>query len=188
MNMSTSVFFAALGLLCTGSWARVEGTCGQGSPSKVSDCQNNDCGSCGNACCRLSFTVEESTEEAVKLLNESMAKGGPDGYYSRQKTAEGPIGFGDLRPYKKPIDFIGQVHHLTDGPGNYTDLITFTIAKSGQGSLIEAFSLSLIAGAYCDAGQNYKNIVMAMKGVSWKSPFSQSEKDGSCPAPKEIFA
>lgn len=31
---------------------------------------------------------------------------------------------------------------------------------------MRAFSISQIAGAYCDAGQNYKNLVGLMKGLS----------------------
>merc|ERR1712023_368441 len=125
-------------------------------------------GSCGNACCKLLFTVEEDPETTMKLLNSSLANGGPDGQYALQMTDEGSLGFADLRPYKLEEQFIGQVHHMTSGPKHYKDTIDFTIrpcretkgACSKTGSIIQAFSLSLVGGALGDNGQNYKNIRM----------------------------
>merc|ERR1719253_1312167 len=110
-------------------------------------------------------------------------------------TAEKTLGFGDLRPFKAPggFQFLGQVHHKTIK--DYIDEINFNIRPqqceninmlkgalcNGEGSIIKAFSTSLIGGALGDNGQNYKNIVMAMKRVAWKSPFSQSEPAWGCP-------
>jgi len=169
----------------------VVGSCGSEKPSKVQDCQNLDMGSCGNACCKLQFTVQEDTATAMKMLNSSLAKGGPDGYFTLQMTAEGTLGFGDLRPYKIEYDFIGQVHHMTSGPMHYNDTIDINIKPqecadqecSGHGSVIKAFSLSLIGGALGDNGQNYKNILMIMKGVQWKAQFGQGAADDSCAPP-----
>merc|ERR1719203_1173308 len=56
----------------------------------------------------------------------------------------------------------------------------------GEGSIILAFSTSLIAGALGDNGQNYKNILMAMNNVKWQTPFTQGSGDGSCPAPSAM--
>merc|ERR1719510_1436738 len=176
--------FAALGAVPATS--HVVGTCGADLPSKVPDCQNNDCGSCGGACCQLEFEVEEDTAATVMKLNASILGGGPDGSYVAQVTAEGPLGFGDLRPFKKPVDFIGQAHHTTSGPKHYMDSVAFTVARgaNGAGSVVHGCSMSLIAGAFCDNGQNYKNLVMLMKGTSWRFGFTIRHLDSSCPVPQ----
>merc|ERR1712039_489085 len=104
------------------------------------------------------------------------------GYYTLQPLAEGVTGFFDLSVFKAGLPFIGQVHHMTSGPKHYNDTIDFTITKSGSGSVIKAFSLSLIGGALGDNGQNYKNIVMAMKSVQWKGDgaLQITNADDSC--------
>merc|ERR1712066_330931 len=117
------------------------------------------------------------------MINSSLVQGGPDGAFTLQMTAEGTLGFGDLRQFKIPSgeQFIGQVHHMTSGPKHYNDTIDFTISKTDTGSVIKAFSLSLIGGALGDNGQNYKNIVMALKSVQWKGGALQiTNADDSC--------
>lgn len=162
----------------------VTGTCGSAKPSKVADCQNVDMGSCGNACCKMSFVVEQDPLTAMSYLNNSLNAGGLDGAYQLQLTAEGSLGFGDLRAFKIPggEQFIGQAHHMA---GRYTDVVNFNIRPevNGPGSVIKAFSLSLIAGALGDNGQNYKNILMAMKGAfpDWQKVHAERD-DESCPA------
>jgi hypothetical protein len=146
------------------------GSCGGDKPSKVLDCQNVDMGSCGNACCKLLLHVQEDPVTAAKLLNTSLANGGPDGYYTRQFLAEKVTGFFDLSVLKAGLPVIGQVHHMTSGPAHYNDTIDITITKTSSGSVIKAFSISLIGGALGDNGQNYKNIVMALKSVAWILP------------------
>merc|ERR1711879_575700 len=127
----------------------------------------------------------------MQKLNKTLSNGGPDGYYTLQMTAEGTLGFGDLRPFKIPSgeQFIGQVHHMTSGPKHYNDTINFNIkpqlckgayCATGEGSIIKAFSTSLIAGALGDNGQNYKNIMMAMK-AAWSDAADEGENvDESC--------
>jgi len=173
------------------------GSCGAADPSKVSDCQNVDMGSCGNACCKLQFVVAEDPLSAMQKLNSSFANGGADGSYNLQMTAEGTLGFGDLRAFKIPSgeQFIGQVHHKTSGPKHYEDVINFNIRPkqcaqgvecNGEGSIIKAFSLSLIGGALGDNGQNYKNIVNAMKNAGWSTPLDFANADMSCVAPARV--
>jgi hypothetical protein len=184
--------------VATGAIAKEVGTCGPTSPSTVQDCLNVDSGSCANACCGLQFLVDEDPLTAMQKLNASFAEGGADGSYTLQMTAEKTLGFGDLRPFHAPggEQFLGQVHHKTTG--GYVDEVDISIRPkqctgagmsidcNGEGSIIRAFSTSLIAGALGDNGQNYKNIVMAMKNVAWKTPFQQSQSDGSCPTPTQM--
>jgi hypothetical protein len=73
------------------------------------NCQNVDSGSCGTACCKLEFLIEgETTADVMDKLNATIGMKGPDGLYAGMQTAEGTFTFGDLRPYDKPVDFIGQ--------------------------------------------------------------------------------
>ena len=145
-------------------------------------CMNNDCGSCGNACCKLLITVSESPSTTMALLNASIHEGGPDGSYAPSMTYEGTDGFADLTPYSKPVDYIGQAIHTTTGENAFDDSVSFTIAPKGTGSEIAGFSYSLIAGAYCDDGQNYFNIMQLINGIEWASGF-EVEQTGSCPPP-----
>jgi len=148
-------------------------------------CENQDCGSCGNSCCKLEAEIPGySTEETVAALNGSLAGGGFDGSYTPSETAEGTLGFADLRAYGKPVDFIGQAIHTTPSPYYYNDSISMTIAPSddSSGSVILAHSISLIAGAYCDAGQNYYNIVALINGA-FDDSVIWTNVDGSCADP-----
>lgn len=122
----------------------------------------------------------------MSFLNASIHDGGSDGGYTPSMTAEGTDGFADLRPYDKPVDFIGQAIHTTLAPNFYNDSVSMTIAPTdvGSGSVIEAFSYSLIAGAYCDDGQNYYNIMSLVTSISWGGAIS-IKYDGSCPAPED---
>jgi hypothetical protein len=148
-------------------------------------CAYEDCGSCGNACCRLDFAVSETASEAMLLLNASLLSGGADGRYTAQFTAEGVTGFADLRPYNHDADYIGQAIHTTYSPYYYNDSISITInppTDDVNTTVIRAFSYSLIAGAYCDNGQNYYNIVNLIQSIDWAKGFIISG-DGSCPPP-----
>jgi hypothetical protein len=44
----------------------------------------------------------------MNKLNATIGAKGPDGLYTPMPTAEGTLTFGDLRPFDKPVDFIGQ--------------------------------------------------------------------------------
>ncbi|GMH48505.1 hypothetical protein TL16_g00304 [Triparma laevis f. inornata] len=152
-------------------------------------CDHPDCGGCGGACCKLAITINESTESVMNKLNASIASGGPDGLYTGMMTAEGTLTFGDLRAYDKQIDFIGQAEHLTIN-GLYTDTVNFALAPlSDTSTEVKAFSISQIAGAYCDDGQNYLNILQLVQGVKWVDGDLEldqvSHLDDSCPEPTE---
>lgn len=120
------------------------------------------------------------------LLNASLVAGGPDGRYTAQMTADNTLGFSDLRPYSVAADFLGQAVHTTFAPNYYNDTVDLAVApnKETGGSTIMAFSLSLIAGAYCDDGQNYFNIMQLIESIPWSSGFTGGDQgiDGSCPA------
>ena len=141
--------------------------CGQGCDG----CENVDWGSCGNACCKLTATVDFAPPFTIAsimdTLNTSLTAGGIDGNFAAQPLAEGVSGFADLRPFNKSVAFIGQFHHMTSGPKHYTDTIDITIAPRSESSVtVKLFSLSLIGGAFGDAGQNYKNLLMVLLGAN----------------------
>lgn len=172
--------------------AQVVGTCGTESPSKVEDCQNVDFGSCGGACCKLDFNVQGTTKEVVNRLNMTLGTTGPDYYYWPQPTAEGVRGFADLTLMGSPMgfDYIGEVSHTTSGPGHYVDYIRFNIRQSpamnGSYSVVRAHSISGIGGALSDNGQNYKNIMTAMK-AAFGMGIHATSVDGSCSTGSPTF-
>ena len=122
-----------------------------------------------------------STSEVMIPLNKTIHAHGPDMLWNAQLTACGTSGFGDLRKYSKPVDFIGQAFHTTKN-GKYVDTINMTIAPidGGQSSQIVAFSISQIGGAYGDDGQNYYNIVSLIQATFPGA--SPHHIDDSCPA------
>ena len=150
------------------------------------DCENNDCGSCGNACCKLQFKLRGVTDvEAANAINRTISGGGPDGRYFVLPLAGGGTGVADLRKYNISKSFVGQTIHTTL-KRQYNDTIDFNIAPGdGSGAVVDGFSISQIGGALCDDGQNYKNIVTLMKAIcqELKVPFSAKRLDGSCPPP-----
>jgi len=158
-------------------------------------CDHPDCGSCGNACCSLLITVNESTEAVMHKLNQSITEeGGPDELYIPMMTAGGTMTFSDLRQYGAGADFLGQALHTTLN-GKYNDTINFSLSpttvrankknkqKKKKGTIISAFSISDIAGAYCDSGQNYWNLLQLIEGIAWENDeMPLIEHDGeSCP-------
>ena len=143
-------------------------------------CNHPDYGSCGNACCKLSFNIPASTFEVMNKLNTTIFAGGPDGLYIPQMTAEGTASFADFRSRTPPppVDFIGQTWHTTKS-GVYNDTINFTLTAEGEEAThLLAFSTSQIAGAYGDAGQNYFNIVQLIQSLWVLEPMHE---DSSCP-------
>jgi hypothetical protein len=147
-------------------------------------CNHPDFGSCGNACCLLSFSINETPESVMQKLNSTIASGGPDGLYSARMTAEGTLTFADLRVYHPPGNpyFIGQTWHTTKN-GLYNDTINFTLtpAASDGSTRLVAFSISQIAGAYGDDGQNYFNIVQLMNSIWTGSNAVATHEGSSCP-------
>mmetsp|Transcript_356 Transcript_356/g.653 ORF Transcript_356/g.653 Transcript_356/m.653 type:complete len:176 (-) Transcript_356:161-688(-) len=147
-------------------------------------CDHVDMGSCGTACCRLSIFIDgETSTEVMNKLNSSLVLGGPDKLYIPMMTAEGTLTFGDLRPFDKPVDFIGQAWHTTANLV-YNDTVNILLTSTDAGTDVYAFSISQIAGAYSDEGQNYFNIVQLFDSVKWNAgSYKLSQYDDSCPPP-----
>ncbi|XP_077992359.1 uncharacterized protein LOC144446466 [Glandiceps talaboti] len=129
------------------------------------DCDRPDCGTCGNACCTLDFYFEKQPEDMYTSIVTNLQEGGPDGRYSF-------VAGSDLRKYNVSAQFLLQGQHMTL-VHQYIDTMNmaFYYGDDGKrmGTLLHAFSISNIAGALCDAGQNYKNLVGFVKalGVSF---------------------
>ena len=96
-----------------------------------------------------------------------------------QQEADIRLTYGDALT----ADFLGQAVHTTFAPNYYNDTVDLAVApnKESGGSTIMAFSLSLIAGAYCDDGQNYFNIMQLIESIPWSSGFTGGDQgiDGS---------
>ena len=58
----------------------------------------------------------------------------------------------------------------------YNDTINYVFMKGTGDAHLTAFSISQIAGAFCDDGQNYKNIILGIKGMGVK--FTETTVDG----------
>merc|ERR1712087_940284 len=124
----------------------------------------------------------------METLNNTLSAGGPDGFYTLEKTAEGALGFASLVQFGSPkdVDYIGQVFHETSGK-HYIDTVNFNIKhlkllENVPLTKVRAFSTSQIGGALGDNGQNYKNIIMAMKGAGFKLGLAHA--DDSCLPPE----
>ena len=118
-------------------------------------------------------------------LTQLFSKGGPDGRYTPQMTAEGTLLFADLRPYNISggVDFLGQVHHATK-VHHYNDTINMLISSpSTTNTELTVFSISQIAGALGDASQNYANI---MNFVSLLKEPSAATTLLGCPMPRTV--
>lgn len=173
-----SAFRLLAAVLCSAT-ADVVGTCGRTTTSRVQDCDHPDFGFCVTACCKLAFIVQEAPSEASRLLNASFAHGGPDSAYTLQRLAKGILGF-TRRIQQGTLRFIGQARHMVSGVKHFNDTMDILVAPHTDGSLITVFSKSEVGGVLNDFGQNYKNIVMAMKGVPWGRHFEMMHLDGSC--------
>lgn len=149
-------------------------------------CQNVDYGSCGNACCKLYIEViNESTEQVMRKLSDSLSAGGPDGRYIQMINAHGDFGFSDLRPYNISVDFLGQAWHTTANLV-YNDTMNILLAPSAdlpRNTKVTSFSISQIGGAYGDAGQNWFNSWQLFESIKWEEGYRMANADGSCPPP-----
>nr|XP_054766108.1 uncharacterized protein LOC129273082 [Lytechinus pictus] len=140
------------------------------------DCDRPDCGTCGNACCTLELVFTAPSEKVFDAYVDGLKRGGDDGRYTF-------IGSDDLRKYKVKADFILQGWHRTKEQ-HYNDTLNFAFSTMDSFCLVKAFSISQIAGAFCDAGQNYKNLIGLTKNLGMD--FTQHTVSG-CPSPNPLF-
>jgi hypothetical protein len=122
----------------------------------------------------LVFTVGgKSPEEVAAALSDTAANAANHQFALQIPAGSKTAKFSNLSQYHThfppPLNdsasfFLGQFHHTTTG--GYVDTIDISLRSlPNGGSEVHAFSLSLIAGAFGDNGQNYKNIMMLMKGL-----------------------
>lgn len=164
-----------------------------GGPADDPDCQHLDLGSCGVACCKLLFKFDAACPEDVKNnLMTAMSKGGPDGRFALQTTAEGTFGFTEDINVRGP-HYVGQAYHTTPFPvthpnvtsGPYRDTVNFLVFTdaASNATMVRAFSISEINGALGDNGMNYKNILQVMRS-DVMGGWHMTQEDSSCPPPQ----
>uniref|UniRef100_A0A7S2XXM6 Uncharacterized protein n=1 Tax=Fibrocapsa japonica TaxID=94617 RepID=A0A7S2XXM6_9STRA len=139
-----------------------------------------DCGSCGNACCKLQFYFKGATEEEVAQdLYDVLKVGGPDQLYQMQETFTGELGLADYRERDGLANFVGQTTHRNEDGNGYVDLINFSINPwYGTGTMVNMFSLTTVGGLYCDEGSNFMNIKNLMDAMTL--PSVMTHIDESC--------
>jgi len=127
------------------------GSCGA-TPN--ADCVN-DMGSCGNACCSAEFKTSMGVDEAHKALQSYLEDGGADGLFA---FVGGSGGLNIAAEHGSTWDSIFQGTHTTI-KARYVDTLNFAIRSTESGgSIVRAFSISDIAGALGDEGQNRRTI------------------------------
>eukprot|EP00118_Oscarella_pearsei_P008939 m.48668 g.48668 ORF g.48668 m.48668 type:complete len:163 (+) comp33910_c0_seq1:575-1063(+) len=125
------------------------------------DCDHEDCGTCGNACCTLNVSIAMPPAKVCEAMVASLKAGGPDKLYTF-------VGMYDMSKDNMTAKYILQSIHSTK-VHHYNDTQDYVIFEHKKGmSTVKAFSISQIWGAYCDEGQNYKNLVGYVKGLGVK--------------------
>lgn len=147
------------------------GTCGL-APTSDPDCARRDLGSCGNACCGVSVVfVSDSADAVVQAISRELARRGSDGAFTPAKTwgtffALDAGGCRSLSATETRDRFLCQATHTTDGHYHFQDTINIKVGAAGaKGTPVSFFSISNVAGALGDAGQNYKNIMLIVRAL-----------------------
>lgn len=137
-------------------------TCGLEKSASVPNCDKEDKGACGNACCALEVPLKVPPTVAYENLKSFLQGGGDSGSFAYVPGAmphdEHPAD--DLRRDGSPYKFIVQGTHSSSGR-RYVDTLDFTISNSSDSklpSVLRSFSISNLHGALGDAGQNYKTL------------------------------
>jgi len=129
-----------------------DGSCGA---NPTSDCLN-DMASCGNACCAAEFSVDLKPQEVFDSITSYLKSGGSDGLFTFVGGAAGleiasPDGAWTATFQGKHQTFVKK----------YNDTLDFAIrAGLEKGSTVRIFSISDIAGALGDMGQNHRTVSM----------------------------
>lgn len=142
-------------LLCVAVCAGVALAC------QPPDCDTPDCGSCSNACCLIEFKFAKGPTDTYQTIVGSLKAGGADGRYRFINGSDyRKAGRASGVQYQLQGVHSTLVHHYND------TLNMIVLSNSSDSSVVRAFSISQIEGALCDAGQNYKNLVGFIKGLS----------------------
>jgi hypothetical protein len=111
-----------------------------------------DAASCGNACCSAQFTVEKKPQEVSDSVHSYLKSGGVDGLF-------GLVGGADGIGYQGWYSIIQGTH--TTFVAKYNDTLNFAIRPLPEGgSTVRVFSISTIAGALADEGQNHRTVTL----------------------------
>jgi len=144
-------------------------TCGLDKSARVPNCDKEDMGSCGNACCALEVPLKVLPTVAYENLKSFLQSGGDSDAFAYVPGAmphnEHPAD--DIRQADIPYKFIVQGTHNSSGR-HYIDTLDFTISNSSDSklpSVLRAFSISDLHGALGDAGQNYKTISYVLSAL-----------------------
>lgn len=114
----------------------------------------NDMASCGNACCAAEFPSSLGPEGLFRNVTAYLESGGKDGLFNYT----GGTGGLKIATQEGPWTATFQGTHTTF-KARYVDTINFAIRQLPQGgSTVRVFSISNIAGALGDMGQNRRTV------------------------------
>lgn len=130
------------------------GSCGV---NPVPECMN-DMGSCGNACCAVEFTIDRDPADVFAMMTKYLQSGGSDGLFTYSPGGASGLGISGGAGHGT-WDSIFQGTHTTFKM-RYVDTLDFAVRTEagGKGSVVRAFSISGIAGALGDEGQNRRTV------------------------------
>mmetsp|Transcript_49834 Transcript_49834/g.112171 ORF Transcript_49834/g.112171 Transcript_49834/m.112171 type:complete len:271 (-) Transcript_49834:30-842(-) len=162
-RLTTFVVLALSALFPSARAATTESPLGSCGTYSSDDCKIKDMGSCGNACCSMEFAADASPAEVAASLKSYLVEGGMDGLFQLK-------GEKDLTAYPVAWTWIAQGSHTTYRE-RYIDTLDFNVRPDGNGAtIVRAFSISDVAGALGDMGQNHRTLSIVSKDLKWESP------------------
>uniref|UniRef100_A0A7S3URB7 Uncharacterized protein n=1 Tax=Heterosigma akashiwo TaxID=2829 RepID=A0A7S3URB7_HETAK len=178
-----TLFFAVVILLCFSATRLLAERGILDSECNPIDCPNTDCGSCGgSACCKLQIWYEwGDTEDIANALSKAF-QSKIDGTFELEVTRQGDLGISDIRERMsrdETADYVGEMTRYPN-PDSADEFyrISFGIQPRLQGAMLNVFSMSSSAGAYCDRGQNWANIKEVAEAVGLG--YTLTHQDESC--------
>lgn len=157
------------------------GSCGV---TPVPECMN-DMGSCGNACCAAEFRTDKTPSEVFALMTRYLESGGSDGLFGYKTGGTSGLGISGGAD-QGTWDSIFQGTHTTIKM-RYVDTLNFAVRTKpeGRGSVVRAFSISDIAGALGDEGQNRRTVSLVGSDLGF-GPMSVLFGCGDSPSLPEV--
>jgi hypothetical protein len=110
--------------------------------------------------CYVIGVLALSATDLYSKMVGNLKSGGDDGRYTF-------IGSENMTQYNLSAKYIIQANHMTL-VHHYNDTQNYVLygdTDSAMSTTVRAFSISKIYGAYCDYGQNYKNLIGYVKGL-----------------------